>query len=142
MKKTVFQSSVKLHVETSHFMQYKSNNWVLYETQRLDWYWLLRGLILIIIVHFGSSSLEVFFEKGVLGNFAKFTGKHLCKSLFLKKVAGLRQACNFIKKETLAQVFSFEFCAILRTPFLQNTSGGCFCHLKEKMIFMQKVIFL
>ena len=26
---------------------------------------------------------------GVLGNFAKFTGKHLCQSLFFNKVAGL-----------------------------------------------------
>ena len=28
-------------------------------------------------------------EKGVLRNFAKFTGKHLSQSLFFKKVAGL-----------------------------------------------------
>ena len=27
-------------------------------------------------------------KKGVLGNFAKFTGKHLCQSLFLNKVVG------------------------------------------------------
>ena len=32
-------------------------------------------------------------------------------------------ALNFIKKDTLAQVFSCEFCEI----FLQNTSSGCFC---------------
>ena len=31
--------------------------------------------------------------------------------------------CNFIKKETLAQVFSCEFCETLRTPFLQITPG-------------------
>ena len=44
-------------------------------------------------------------------------------------------ACNFIKKETLAQVFSCEFC---EAPFLQNTSGrlllfavGCFNCLLE-----------
>ena len=33
------------------------------------------------------------------------------------------EACNFIKRATLAQVFSFEFCEHL---FLQNTPGGCF----------------
>ena len=27
------------------------------------------------------------------------------------------QACNFIKKETLAQVFSYEFCEIFETNF-------------------------
>ena len=29
---------------------------------------------------------EVFYKKGALKNFAKFTGKHLCQSLFLNKV--------------------------------------------------------
>ena len=37
--------------------------------------------------------------------------------------------CNFIKNETFAQVFSCEFCKILRAPFLQNTSGGYFLSL-------------
>ena len=37
-----------------------------------------------------SSRPEVFCRKGVLRNFAKFTGKHLCQSLFLNKVAGLK----------------------------------------------------
>ena len=32
---------------------------------------------------------EVFCEKVVLRNFTKFTGKHLCQSLFFNKVAGL-----------------------------------------------------
>ena len=30
-------------------------------------------------------------RKAVLKNFTKFTGKHLCQSLFFNKVAGLRQ---------------------------------------------------
>ena len=60
-------------------------------------------------------------SKGVLRNFAKFTGKRLCQSLFFNKVAGLRpKSCNFIKNETMAQVFSYEFF------LLQNTSYGCF----------------
>ena len=49
-------------------------------------------------------------KKGVLKNFAKFTGKHLCQSLFF-------QACNFIKKETLAQVFFCAFCEIFKNRF-------------------------
>ena len=43
---------------------------------------------------------EVFCKKGVLRNFVKFTGKHLCQVLFYNKVAGP-------KSETLAQVFSY-----------------------------------
>ena len=35
---------------------------------------------------FRSSRPEVFCKKGVLRNFAKFTGKHLCQSLFLIKL--------------------------------------------------------
>ena len=31
----------------------------------------------------------MFCKKGVLRNFAKFTGKHLCQRLFFNKVAGL-----------------------------------------------------
>ena len=38
-----------------------------------------------------SSRPEVFCKKVVLRNFAKFTGKHLCQSLFFIKVAGFRQ---------------------------------------------------
>ena len=38
-----------------------------------------------------SSRPEVFCKKCVLRNFAKFTGRQLCHSLFLNKVAGLRQ---------------------------------------------------
>ena len=44
-----------------------------------------------------SSRSEVFCKNGVLKNFAKFTGKHLCQSLFFSKVAGL-QACKCILK--------------------------------------------
>ena len=38
-----------------------------------------------------SSHQSRFVRKGVLSNFAKFTGKHLCQSLFFDKVAGLRK---------------------------------------------------
>ena len=37
------------------------------------------------------------------------------------------QACNFIEKEILAHVFSYEFLRNFEEHlFLQNTSGGCF----------------
>ena len=39
-----------------------------------------------------SSPSEVFCKKGVLKNFAKFTGKHLHQRLVFNKVAGLRPA--------------------------------------------------
>ena len=42
------------------------------------------------IMNYKTSRLEVFSRKGVLRNFAKFTGKYLCQSLFFYKAAGLR----------------------------------------------------
>ena len=62
-----------------------------------------------------SSRTYVVCKKGVLNIFTKFARKHLCHSLFLKK-------------ETLAHVFSYEFCEIFKkTLFYKNTSGGRFC---------------
>ena len=61
---------------------------------------------------------EVFYEKNVLENFAKFTGKHLCQSLCFDKVGGL--ASNLNQKETLAQVFHCEFCEIFKNTFFTS----------------------
>ena len=62
-------------------------------------------------------------RKHILTNFSKFTEKHLCQGLFFNKVI-------FSKKKTLAQ-------KILRTAFLQNTSGGwfwaCFDYIDDKV---------
>ena len=66
-----------------------------------SYFWLKRTVILT----FRSSRPDVFCKKGVLRNFAKFTGKHLRQSLFLNKVAGLRPA-TLLKKRL---VFSSEF---------------------------------
>ena len=53
----------------------------------------------------------------MLKNFAKFTGKHLCQSIFFNK-SGLRPA-NLLKKR-LWRNFEGHL-------YLQNTSCGCFC---------------
>ena len=54
--------------------------------------------------------------KRTFKNFAKSRRKHLCQSLFFNKNAGL--VCNFDKKDTLAQVFSCEFCEIFKNSSL------------------------
>ena len=47
-----------------------------------------------------------------------------------------RVSCNFIKKETLAQVFSCDIYEISKnTFFLRNTSGGCFCSVYGSFLF-------
>ena len=66
-----------------------------------------------------NSRSEVFCKKGVLRNFGKFTGKHL------------PEPCNFIQKETLAQVFSVNFLKLLRTPFLTEHRRWLLLHSEK-----------
>ena len=61
-------------------------------------------------------------------NFAKFTKRHLCQSVFVNKVAGPR-ATTLLKKRLLHRCFPLNFVKFLRTLSLWNTSGGCFCVL-------------
>ena len=63
--------------------------------------YIISKLYFLVIVY-RSSHQRCSIKKGVLENFAKFTGKQLCQILFLIK-------CNFIKKEALARVFFCEF---------------------------------
>ena len=65
-------------------------------------------------------------KKVFLKNFANFTGKHLCWSLFLNKVAGY-QACNFIKKRLQDCYFLWNLLNFLRTPILKNICERLFC---------------
>ena len=73
-------------------------------------------------MQFRSSHRRRSVKKGVLRNFAKFTGKHLCQRLLFNKVAGLRPA-TLLKKSLLHKCFPVHFTKFLRTPFLQNTTG-------------------
>ena len=66
-----------------------------------------------------SSRPEVFCKKSVIRNCSKFTGKHLCQSLFLNKVAGP------ISKNTF---------------FSQNTSGDWFCKMEIRNHFFRSKV--
>ena len=55
-------------------------------------------------------------KKGVLRNFTKFTGKHLCQGLFFNEVAGLRPA-TLLKKRLLHRCFPVNFFKFLTIPF-------------------------
>ena len=67
-------------------------------------------------VCYRSSRPEVFCIKDVLRNFPKFTG----------------QACNFIKKEALPQVFSCEFCEISNNTFFTE-------HLRWLLLLLDEI---
>ena len=55
------------------------------------------ALNMTIFIHHRSIRPDVFCKTGVLRNFAKFTGKHLCQSIFFDKVAGLRPEAQFCR---------------------------------------------
>ena len=77
---------------------------------------------------FRSSRPEVFCNKGVLENFAKFTGKHLCQSLFFNKLAAVRPA-TLLKKRLWHRGFPVNFVKFLRTYFLKE-------HLRWLLLFV------
>ena len=63
-----------------------------------------RQFVLLLNLH-RSSHQRCSVKKGILRNFVKFTGKCLWRSLFLSK------------KDTLAQLHSWEFCEISKKNF-------------------------
>ena len=91
-----------------------------------------------------SSHQRCSMKKGVLKNFSKFTGKHLCQSLFLNKVAGLR-AATLLKKRLWHRCFSVNFAKFLRTPFYRTPLGDCFCKSNYKQLIREeepRIIYL
>ena len=82
-----------------------------------------------------------YFEKKK--NFAKFTEKHLCQSLF---------SCNFIKKRPWHRYVTVNFAKFLITQFLQNTAGRFLLQvfsgelktqfLSEGNIFLKQALYL
>ena len=80
---------------------------------------------------------KLFPEKIKLSRYRSSHRRCSVKMVFLKILQNsqenCRHACNFIKKETLAQVFSCEFCEISKNIFLQNTPGQHFRRSGKKI---------
>ena len=76
-------------------------------------------------------------------SFTKFTGKHLCQSLFVNKneASGLRPA-TFLKKRPWHRCIPVNFVKFLRTPFLQNISGRHASRLSEAVISFPYYVLL
>ena len=64
-----------------------------------------------------SSRAYVFYKRDVLQNVAKFTEKHVWRSLFLKKLS-----LQLYLKRLWRRYFPVNFSKLLRATFLQNTS--------------------
>ena len=78
------------------------------------------------VFSFRSCRSQMFFKKGVLKNFANFTGKHLCCSLFLIKfqASGLQR----FKKKLQHRSFPVKFAKFLRAPIFTK-------HLRWLLLF-------
>ena len=66
---------------------------------------------------FIGNHLQMFFKIDVLKNFAKFTGKHLCWSLFFNKVADHNHA-TLLKNRLQHRCFFVTIAIFLKTVFV------------------------
>ena len=74
------------------------------------------------MVHIRSSHRRCSVKKDVFRNFAKFTGKHLCQSLFFNKVAGLKPE-TLLKKRLWHRCFPTKFCEISKNILFTGHLG-------------------
>ena len=77
----------------------------------------------------------MFYKKGVLTCLEKFTGKQLGQSLFFV----------FIKKETLAQVLSYEFCETFKSTFFTEhlqATASTWSQILLKIILQKSYILI
>ena len=85
------------------------------------WRWILSTESNTFVIWYRSSHQRCSLRKGkgVLRNFAKFTGKHLCQSLFFNEVAGLSlpQPATLLKKRLWYRCFPVNFCEISKNTF-------------------------
>ena len=82
-----------------------------------------------------SNLPEVFCEKGLLRNCAKFARKHLRQGLFFNKGAGLRPA-TLIKRRLWHSCFPVIVAKFLRIPFFIEHSGDCFWNIARFFPFL------
>ena len=89
---------------------------------------LILSFFVFPLVKDGFTKLRKQSPRGVLRNFAKFTGKQLCQSLFFNKVAGRLRPTTLLKKRLWHRCFPVNFEKFLRTPFLTER---CFYELEN-----------
>ena len=71
---------------------------------------------------------QMFYNIGVLKNFAKFTGKHMYRSII--------QPATWLKKRLRHWFFPVNFSKLLRSTFSQNTRGRMLLNIMRKLFFL------
>ena len=97
--------------------RHKNATSVFYSTSIwLTFYWIATDYLSELWSLFRSSNQSCSVRKGVPRNLEKFTGKHLCQSLFFNKFKELKPAI-LLKKRLWHRCFPVSFDKFLRTPF-------------------------
>ena len=79
-----------------------------------------------------SSHQRCSVRKGILGNFAKFTGKHLCQVLFYNEVADPQpEPATLLKKKLWRRYFPMNFPIFPRTPFHRTPLNDFFSTIQH-----------
>ena len=95
----------RIYLNRIIFEYLPSSKWVFFSEKR----------VLHYAFNFQKQSFADVLRNRCSWKFCKFHRKTLKSKSLFNKVA-----------ETLTQVFSWEICKVLTTPFLQNNSGDCF----------------
>ena len=103
----IFRKAFFICIRGKHFILQ-----ILHAVKSLNWFKMKKNK------NYGVAT-EVFCSKGVLRNFTKFTGKHLCQRLFFNKVAGLRPATS-LKKRLWHRCFPMNFVKFSITTFFKK----------------------
>ena len=91
----------------------------------------LHMVLVMLFIHVGkrsNSRSQMFFETGALKNFAIFTGKHLCWSLFLIRLKDWRPAFP-LEKRLQHSCFSVNIAKCLKAALLWNTCSLYFSEI-------------
>ena len=67
----------------------------------------------------------MFYKKGVIRNFTTNSQENTCATVFFKQSCKLRPD-TLLKKRLRHSYFPVNLAKFLRSPFLENTSGGSF----------------
>ena len=98
------------------------------------------GLRLSMHLFLQKQPPDVFCDKSVLRNFAKFTGEHLCQSLFFNKVEGLKPV-TLLEKKLGHKCFSVNFAKFLRTPFIIELLWWLLLFLAQQYVFFKHILY-
>ena len=113
------------------------------EITNFCWKFLLVTLLILLWLHerLSKQLSQLLYKKSVFKIFAKFARRHLCQSLFFNKVAGLKPST--LLKNTLAQVFSCEFCEIFKNIIFAEhlcTTASVLYVLGTNLLMMLEVV--